>query len=165
MARLPEFPNPVDEVAARLVAGGVVLAGLAVLAFDATWVIPVMAYGFVARALAGPRFSPLALLVTRVVVPRLGAVPKPTPGPPKRFAQAVGAAFTVTATVLAYGVGAETWAHGLVAVLVVFATLESVFAICVGCRAFAVLMGLGVIPEDVCADCNDIWARRERLAP
>jgi hypothetical protein len=45
-------------------------------------------------------------------------------------------------------------------VMIVFATLESVFAVCVGCRLFAVLMRLGIVPPEVCEACNDIWARR-----
>ena len=45
--------------------------------------------------------------------------------------------------------------------MVVFATLESVFALCVGCKVFAGLMRLGIIPAEVCEACNDIsrsWA-------
>ncbi len=153
-----------NEVAARLVAGGVVVLALAAVLLDQPWLLPVMAYGFVARTLAGPRFSPLGLLVTKVIVPTLRVAPKLVPGPPKRFAQAIGAVFTVTATVLHLGFGQEGWAYGLIGVLAVFAALESVFALCVGCKAFGVLMRLGVIPDDVCADCTDIWARQDRLA-
>lgn len=163
MALLPDFPNPVNEVAARLVAGGVVLLAVAAIVLDLPWLLPVLAYGFVARALAGPRFSPLALLVTKVVVPRLTVAPKLVPGPPKRFAQTIGAMFTVSATVLHLGFGQEGAAYGLLAVLVVFAVLESVFALCVGCKVFAVLMRLGFIPDAVCADCTDIWSGQDRL--
>lgn len=163
MALLPDFPNPVNEVAARLVAGGVVVLAVAAIVLDLPWLLPVLAYGFVARALAGPRFSPLALLVTRVVVPRLAVDPKLVPGPPKRFAQTIGAVFTVSATVLHLGFGQEGVAYGLVGVLAVFAVLESVFALCVGCKVFAVLMRLGVIPDEVCADCTDIWSGGDRL--
>jgi hypothetical protein len=27
----------------------------------------------------------------------------------------------------------------------------------VGCKVFALLMRAGVIPDDVCEECNDIW--------
>lgn len=164
MSYLPSFPNPVNEVAARLVAGGVVVLAVATVVLDLPWLLPLLAYGFVARALAGPRFSPLALLVTKVVVPRLPIAPKVVSGPPKRFAQTIGAVFTVTASVLHLALGLEGWAYGLVGVLAVFATLESVFALCVGCKVFGVLMRLGVIPDHVCADCADIWSRSDRLA-
>jgi hypothetical protein len=36
------------------------------------------------------------------------------------------------------------------------ATLESVFALCLGCKIFAMLMRVGVIPESVCEECNNI---------
>lgn len=164
MARLPPFPNPVDEVAARFVAGGVVLLAVAALVLDLPWLLVPLAYGFVARALAGPRFSPLALLVTRVLVPRLPVAPRPVAGPPKRFAQAVGAVLTVSAAVLHLVLGLEVWADALLVVLIAFATLESVFALCVGCKVFGLLMRLGVVPDDVCAECTDIWSRRDQVA-
>jgi len=152
------FPNPVNEVSARLVAGGVVLMAIATIVLDQPWLTLVIAYGFIARVLTGPKLSPLGQLVTRVVTPRLGARPKPVPGPPKRFAQAIGVAFSATASVLAVGFGLRGAAYVVLAMLAVAATLESVFALCLGCKAFALLMRLGVIPEEVCERCNNIWA-------
>jgi hypothetical protein len=78
------------------------------------------------------------------------------PGPPKRFAQAIGATFTLTASILHVGVGATGAAYVLIAFLLVAATLESVFALGLGCKAFALLMRVGVIPESVCERCNDL---------
>jgi hypothetical protein len=152
------FPNPVDEVSARLVAGGVVVMAVVALVTRNPLVLAVLAYGFVARVLSGPRFSPLGRLVTQVVRPRLPVAPKLVAGPPKRFAQAVGATFTVAALVLVLA-GVETGAVVLLAVLVVFAVLESVFAFCMGCRVFGWLMRAGVIPESVCLECADISRR------
>ena len=63
----------------------------------AHWLLVPLALGFVARVAAGPKISPLALLVTRVVTPRLGVPEKLVPGPPKRFAQGIGAALSVVA--------------------------------------------------------------------
>ena len=40
--------------------------------------------------------------------------------------------------------------------MIVAATLESVFAMCLGCKAFALLMRLGVMPESVCERCNNL---------
>jgi hypothetical protein len=61
------FPNPVNEVSARLVAGGVVLMALVTIVFDQPWLTVVLAYGFVARVLSGPTLSPLGQLVTRLI--------------------------------------------------------------------------------------------------
>lgn len=158
MARLFDFPNPVNEVSARLVAGGVVVMAVATLVFDQPWIMIVLAYGFVARVLTGPKLSPLGQLVTRVITPRLPFAAKWVAGPPKRFAQGVGVAFTVSAVILHYGFGQTDAAYGLIGALIVAATLESVFAVCLGCKVFAVLMRFGVIPDDVCERCNNIWA-------
>jgi hypothetical protein len=150
------FPNPVNEVSARLVAGGVVLIALATIVFDQPWLTVVLAYGFLARVMAGPTLSPLGQLVTRVITPRLGLAPKYVAGPPKRFAQGIGAAFSVTAAVLALGFGWRGPAYAVLGMLVGAAILESVFAYCLGCRVFALLMKAGLIPEDVCERCNNI---------
>jgi hypothetical protein len=157
-SRLFSFPNPVNEVSARLVAGGVVLLALTTIILDQPWLTVVLAYGFVARVLAGPKLSPLAQLVTRVITPRLPVAPKLVAGPPKRFAQAIGVVFSGTAAVLAVGFGLEGAAYVVLGLLIVAATLESVFAYCLGCQAFALLMRAGLIPAEVCERCNNIWA-------
>ncbi len=152
MTELFSFPNPVNETSARLVAGTVAVVAVIALAFQQGWLIPVLAYGFVARALTGPTLSPLALVATRVVTPRLHVRHRYSPGPAKRFAQTLGAVFTLTATALYYaGFHTEAWA--LVGAIVGFATLESAFGVCVGCKAFFVGMRLGLVPPSVCEDC------------
>ena len=155
-ARVFSFPNPVNEVSARLVASGVVLLSLAAIVFGQPWLTAVIAYGFVARVLSGPTLSPLGLLVTRLITPRLRVAARPVAGPPKRFAQGIGAAFSVSAAVLALGFGRSTAAYALLGLLIVAATLESVFGLCLGCKAFAVLMRAGVIPAEVCERCNNV---------
>ena len=153
------FPNPVNEVSARLVAGGVVIMAAAAIIFDQPWITIVIAYGFVARVLSGPTLSPLGQFVTRVLTPRLGFKEKLVAGPPKRFAQGMGVVFSVAAAILAVGFGLTAAAYIVLGLLIVAATLESVFALCLGCKAFAVLMRIGVIPEAVCEECNNIWSR------
>jgi Domain of unknown function (DUF4395) len=152
------FPNPLNEKAARVVAGVVAVAGIVVLLTGAHWLLVPMAYGFWARVLTGPTLSPLGRLASGVIAPRLGP-PKYVAGPPKRFAQGMGAAFTTSAAVLALGFGLTAAADVLVGLLVVAATLESVFALCLGCQVFAVLMRLGVVPEETCERCANIWSR------
>jgi hypothetical protein len=153
------FPNPINEVAARVVAAGVLLLSLLTLATRRPWLLVPLAYGFVARALTGPTLSPLGQFATRVVVPRLPVAPKPVAGPPKRFAQTLGAVVSLTAALLALVFRRTTAAYTLVALMALFATLESAFAFCVGCKIFGVLMRLGLVPDDVCAECANIWDR------
>lgn len=154
--RLLGFPDPVDETSARLVAAGVVTMAVAAVAFDWRWLTAVLAYGFVARVLTGPKASPLGQLVTRVVTPRLRVVPRPVPGPPKRFAQGVGVVFSVVALALTL---ADRWgaAQVVLVLLAAAAFLEAAFALCLGCKVFAVLMRVGIVPESVCERCNDLW--------
>ncbi|MBA3944604.1 MAG: DUF4395 domain-containing protein [Herpetosiphonaceae bacterium] len=153
------FPNPVNEVSARIVAGGVVVMALLVLTLHQPWLIGLIAYGFVARTLTGPTLSPLGQLATRVITPRLGVAAKYVPGPPKRFAQSCGAVLSLLALLLAFGFGLSSIAYILMGILAVLATLESVFAFCVGCKIFGALMALGIIPQSVCVECSNIWAR------
>jgi len=155
------FPNPVNEVAARTVAGGVALLGLTAIVAHLPWLCAVLAAGFVARVASGPTLSPLGQLATRVIAPRL-ARPKLVAGPPKRFAQAIGATLTLTATVTYFALGLTTVTYILLAALVFAATLESVFAMCLGCQVFGVLMRMGVIPNEVCVACSDIWSPAAR---
>jgi hypothetical protein len=152
------FPDPVNEVSARLVAAGVVLMSLAAIVLGQPWIAAVIAYGFVARVLTGPTLSPLGQLVTRVITPRLPVASRPVPGPPKRFAQGIGAVFSTTAAVLGLALGLHTAAYVVLGLLVVAATLESVFALCLGCKAFALLMRAGVIPASVCERCVSLPA-------
>jgi hypothetical protein len=160
-ARLFSFPHPVNEVSARLVAGGVVVMCVIAIALDQPWLIAVIAYGFVARVLTGPTLSPLGQLVTRVVTPLLGVAAKPVPGPPKRFAQGIGAALSVTAAALAFGFHLPVAAYAVLGVIAAAATLEAVFAVCLGCAIFAGLMTIGLIPEAVCQECTHIRNRTQ----
>ena len=146
-SRLVGFPNPVNEKAARVVAGLVVLYG----AHGALHAVRLAALaarpGFLLRVLSGPRFSPFGLLATKVVAPRLGR-PKLVPGPPKRFAQGLGLVFSLGAAT-GVALGATTLGWILVVLLIAAAVLESVFAFCLGCSIFGLLQRAGMIPESV----------------
>ena len=148
-----DFPNPVNEVSARIVAGCVVLGCVVTVDFHVPALMIPLAYGFIARAASGPTLSPLGQLVTRVVTPLLPFPPHPVAGPPKRFAQSIGATLS-TAAVLTYFFGGNaTVAYALVGAIAVAASLESLLGFCVGCKIFGMLMRSGVIPRDVCREC------------
>jgi hypothetical protein len=158
MSKRFPFPHPVNETSARLVAAGVVVMGTAYSVTGAAWLLVPLVYGFLARVSTGPAFSPLALLATKVLTPRIKTDHRMVAGPPKRFAQFVGLVFTSTAAVLwllDFGVASRVVAAALVAA----AVLESVFAICLGCIMFSWMMRLGVIPQRVCEECNNLQLR------
>ena len=158
MQRLFSFPNPVNEKAARVVAGIVLITALAILATGAYWLLIPLAYGFWARVLTGPTLSPLGWTAQNVIAPRLGAK-KPVPGPPKRFAQGMGAAMATIALIFWLVLGSHTATDVVLGLFVIAAGLESIFAICLGCHVFAALMRFGVIPESICEECADVSRR------
>jgi hypothetical protein len=160
--RIFGFPETVNETSARLVAFGVVAQTVLFLVVREWWVLVPLTYGFVARVAAGPRFSPLGIVVTRVVTPFLARVSghsgRICPGPPKRFAQAIGVVFSASALIAALA-GSTPVAVGLIIGLTAAASLEAFVGYCLGCAIFSQLMRIGVIPESVCEDCNDISRR------
>lgn len=163
MRKVIGFPNPVNEVSARLVATGVVTMAVTAVAFRLTWLVAILFYGFVARVLTGPTLSPLGQLVTKQVTPRLPFKEKLVAGPPKRFAQGIGMTFSGAALVLAL---THHWlaAQVVLGLLIVAASLEAFAGYCLGCKAFALLMRAGLIPESVCEECNNVGLRIPELA-
>ena len=148
------FPHPVNEVAARMVAGMVVAVSLVAILLDVPWIMIVLVYGFLARVLTGPTLSPMGLVATQLAA-RLNLY-KQAAGPPKRFAQTVGLLFSTTAVVLHYGFGLGVAAKGVLGVLIFFASLEAVAGFCTGCFVFGYLMRWGVVPQEVCEKCNSL---------
>lgn len=163
LRRTFSFPNPVNEKAARTVAGGVVLIASSALVLgrlvspDWLWLSLVLVLGFLARVLTGPTLSPLGRLASGVIAPRLGE-PKLVAGPPKRFAQAIGTVVTGSAA-LAVALGHTGTAEILLVLIIVAAGLEAFLAFCLGCTIFGWLMRAGLIPEETCAACNNLALR------
>ncbi len=146
-------------MSARLVATGVVAQCAGILATGWTPLLVVLAWGFVARVATGPTLSPLGTLVTRVVRPRLSWAVREVPGPPKRFAQGIGAALSAGA-LIAVAVGAGGTAMVLVAVVLAAASLEAFLGLCLGCHLFRLLIRLGLVPPETCEVCVDLWGTR-----
>jgi hypothetical protein len=148
----------VNETSARVVAGGVVAMSVTAVAADQPWVLLPLTYGFAARALAGPRYSPLGLLATRIVTPRLKINHRYSPGPPKRLAQAIGLAISMgcSGCVLA---GRRRGAYRLLWLLIGAAGLEAALGVCLGCKLFGLAMRIGLVPQSTCRACEDIWSR------
>jgi len=158
MRTLFEFPNPVNEKAARTVAAVVLATVVAILLTGWYWLLVPLAYGFWARVLTGPTLSPLGWTAQNVIAPRLGPR-RPVAGPPKRFAQLMGAVMSSAALVLALVVGNHAAADVVLILFLPAAGMESILGYCVGCKVFGLLMRAGVVPETVCAECADISLR------
>ena len=147
------FPRTVNEVSARLVAAMVMALSLVIVVTGVWWLMPVLAYGFLARVLTGPTLSPIGLLATRVLTPRLGFTEKIVAGRPKQFAQVVGLIFSTTALVLFLATDSMTASRVVIGILTVFAAMESGLGFCAGCFVFNRLMIWGIIPESICREC------------
>ena len=144
------FPSQVNERAARLVAGVVATLAITALALGAWWMVPLLALGFLLRLGWGPKVSPLGRLAS-TLAPKLWRTVAVS-GAPKRFAQGIGAAVTVSASLLFWR-GWPTAGWALVGMIALFASLEAGLSFCLGCWLYGHLQRLGVFPPDVCVDC------------
>jgi Domain of unknown function (DUF4395) len=155
------FPNPVNDAAARSVAIGVVTLSVIIFATGQAWLLILLTYGFAARVAAGPKISPLGWFAVHVSGPRMKIWERFVPGPPKRFAQCMGLAFSSAALITWLSAG---WldARWILLPLVAAASLEGFAGYCMGCTVFGWLMRAGVIPESVCVECADLSARYRR---
>ena len=154
------FPELINEVAARLVAIGVLVLSSVVLFLlidKNNYVLiflSILIYGFLARVSSGPKISPLALFVTKLLVPRLNFKEKLVPGPPKRFAQGIGLIFSLF-TAITFVVNLNSISILLISILILFAALEAFIGFCAGCKVFKLLMNIGLIPNNVCEKCSN----------
>ena len=102
------FPHPVNEIAARWVAGMVVALTITIILTNQHWLMFILAYGFLARVLTGPKLSLMGLIATRVLVPMFGNREKIVAGPPKRFAQFIGLMFSIACVKTSMGSSPDT---------------------------------------------------------
>src|SRR5579864_8404057 len=130
MSGIFSFPNPVNEKAARAVAGVVFVLSVVTLVTGVYWLLIPLAYGFWARVLTGPTLSPLGWIAQNVIAPRLGER-RPVAGPPKRFAQFMGAVMSTAALVLGLVLGLHTAADVVLILFLPAAGLESIAGYCV----------------------------------
>lgn len=160
------FPNPVNEVSARIVAAGVFsISIVSVLLVYLNMfqnlnsnypliILSLLTYGFIARVTTGPKISPLALIVTKIIVPNLKLKEKPVAGPPKRFAQGIGL-FVSGLSLILFILGPKEVTIIFLVILIIFSSLESFLNFCAGCKIFEMLIKFGLIPQKVCDACSN----------
>jgi hypothetical protein len=107
--------------------------------------------------------SPLGQFAVRVAGPRLTRWTRYVAGPPKRFAQGLGLAFTATSSIvtLTSGFSVGRW---ILVPLIGAASLEGFAGFCLGCTVFGWLIRAGLIPASVCEDCGDLTRHYAQLA-
>lgn len=155
------FPEVVNDYAARCTAGLIVALALVTMLVPQpaqTWLAGVLVVGFALRVAGGPRYSPFGRLSVHVLAPRVSSEPKLVAGAPKRFAQTIGLVMSSIAFGLFLG-GLTVAGTVVLGVLVAAALAESALGFCLGCWMYAQLQRAGVISDDSCVECADIWSR------
>lgn len=122
-----------EENAVRIVAAQVVIVSSVVLITQWEYLALLLAIDFALRAFTALP-SPLALLA-KLIVNKFGWKKNPIFAPPKKFAAAIGFAFSLSIFIL-FLIGQDIAAYAVGGVLVFCAVLESVFQICLGCYAY-----------------------------
>jgi len=133
----------VDEHRVRLVAFGVLL--LAIICFvNLNWGLSLfMLVDFILRAFNLNKYSPLSF-IAGWLLKASGRKAKPVDRAPKRFAAFVGLAFSLAITI-ALLAGLLAFARIMLAILIVFAALESLAGFCAGCYVYTYLKRFGLI--------------------
>lgn len=122
-----------DENIVRLTAFSVIVAAAVSLFFKWPFLLLLLVFDFIIRAL-GQSFSPLALF-SKSIVKILKLKKKSIFAAPKRFAAALGAVFTLLIFLLMInGFYDEAFVTGFL--LIILASLEGFFKICVGCYIY-----------------------------
>jgi hypothetical protein len=127
----------IDEKAARVVAGFVVLGtALAVVlgGFWATGIFLFLVADFGVRAFSRPRWSPLGRLAG-IILRGMGAAPELRDAGPKRFAARIGLGFSLVLLILTNS-GFRGTTLAVAAILLVCAILESLLGFCLGCQVW-----------------------------
>jgi len=124
----------VNENVVRLVAGFVLI--FAVVTIATGWVVlPIyLSIDFFLRAFTN--IKPPFALASQQLAKTLNLEVKPIYAAPKKFAAAIGFVFSMVISALFLSGFTDT-AKVVTGILVLFATLESVFAICAGCYVYS----------------------------
>ena len=138
--RGPRFGAAITGVLLLVVIG----LGLSGVTLAATILFGAITAVFAWGAFAGIQRHPYGLLFTKLVRPRLAAPTELEDPAPPTFAQGVGFAITLVGLVLSFVVGPLAI---VVAASLAFiaAFLNSVFAYCLGCQIYLVLVRAGIL--------------------
>jgi len=127
----------IDEKAARLVAGFVVLVTVVALVLANPWssiLFLFLVLDFGVRAFSRPKWSLLGRIAS-TILRGLRVAPEPRDAGPKRFAARIGLGFSAVLLVLTTS-GPRGATLAVAAILLVCALLESLLGFCVGCQVW-----------------------------
>jgi hypothetical protein len=133
----PISAERVNENVVRIIAFIVAVIAIACITFSNYWAIVFLLFDFALRAFTLGKFSLLKFIALKISN-ALSISPKMKDLAPKKFAATLGFGFCllITATFL---FNFYTLALILTSIMIVFALLESLFAVCVGCYIYSFL--------------------------
>ena len=134
-----QIPNQVNLAKVRSNALQTVVITLAAAVTTSWWIMALLAADFFIRGVLNPRWSPLSQISGRFLAKMLRFEQRQIYFPPKQFAARVGLVFSLAAAVLMLS-GAMTAGIVVAVTLIVFASLECFFNICMGCIIFTAII-------------------------
>lgn len=136
----PISAERVNENVVRIVALMVALIAICCISFSNYWAILVLTLDFALRAFTTGKFSLLKMVAIKISK-AFNVQPKMTDLAPKKFAATMGFVFCmlITATFI---FNFFTAALILTSIMIIFALLESLLGICVGCYVYTFLQVL-----------------------
>ena len=133
----PISAERINENVVRIIAFMVAVIATACLIFGNYWAIVFLIFDFASRAFASGKFS--LLRFSAMKIDQKLALPKQMKDlAPKKFAATLGFVFCLLITAM-FLFDFPLAAMVFTAVMVLFALLESLFAICVGCYVYSFL--------------------------
>ncbi|PWS31312.1 DUF4395 domain-containing protein [Pedobacter paludis] len=124
-----------NESVIRIVAFLVALITIVCILFSNYWTMLFLVFDFGIRAFFSGKLSVLKLISIQLAK-AFSITPKMTDLAPKKFAATLGCIFSLFIAVF-YLLNFQTIADILAVVMLCFAVLESLFAICVGCYVYS----------------------------
>jgi len=133
----PISAERVNENVVRIIAFMVALIALACIAFSNYWAIVFLLIDFALRAFSSGKFSLLKIIALKIS--NVFSIPiKMKDLAPKKFAATLGFGFCLLITAVSLF---DFYNSALIftSIMIIFALLESLFAICVGCYIYSFL--------------------------
>jgi len=131
----PISAERINENVVRIIAFMVAVIAMFCLIFSNYWAMVFLLLDFAARAFSSGNLS-LLKLVSMQIVKTLALKPKMKDLAPKKFAATLGFGFSLLITAM-FLFNFSIAAMAFTSIMIVFALLESLFAVCVGCYVYS----------------------------
>jgi len=153
------FPIFIAENRVRGIAALVFLVAVSALVLRSPWFTLFLAIDFATRALLTPKASLIGIISGKLIAPVIRKKRNPVPFRPKRFAAIIGLALSIAGFLFAL-FEIYIGLYIVIGALAVFSALEAFAGFCAGCKMFAILMRLHIIPLDSCPECENLLERQ-----